>query len=196
MPVTTTHWPDLITAARNGCDDALGEIIHLTRDYLIAVADQQLDGSLNAKFDASDIVQSSYLEAKQSINRFKGESEAEICKWLRKIVVHNLIDETRSYTHTQSRNVGREVKLDGVQDCYQNDLTASKLLSRQETDHQLWAAIAQLSSRERYVVEARYRFGYDYGRIAEHMKMKESAARKLFSRAMNHLRLLLESGDR
>ena len=189
----TQDWPALIIAAREGCNVALGQIAAHVRDYLLLIANSGLGTRLQSKFDASDVVQYSMLDAQRGIANFQGSSEAEIRQWLKKIVIHNLTDEARKYTHTGSRNVHREVSIHSpsvaLQPSY--DETPSWHFRRQELDLKLMHAVQRLPWRQRFVVEARHRFGYSYSQIASQLRISEGATRKLWSRAAKQLRIWL-----
>lgn len=187
-------WQSLIQSARAGCDESLGKIYSRTRSYLLLVANQQVDHGLHAKFGVSDIVQQTQMEAFESLGQFSGESEAEYRSWIKRIVINNLIDESRRYTQTQSRNTRREVSIDlvdGTPDGTQ--LTASSIVRSRETDQELENAIRKLSPKQQQVVFLKHRFGYNYSEISKHLQVSESAVRTLWSRAIGQLKNLLDN---
>ncbi len=196
-PFAKKDWPQLVEAARSGCEDSLGEIIIRLREYLLLVANGQIRGSLQAKFGASDIVQKSLLDAHAGIDEFNGTTEAEMRAWLKRIVLHNFIDEQRKYTDTQSRSLERERPLETLV----SPLTAgvgesgSKTMRRSEELQQLTRALERLSPRQQRVVEGRRRYGYSYQQIADQLEITEAAARKIWSRAIKQLREYLVEGD-
>lgn len=186
-------WQSLIVAARNGCDQALGEISVRTRNYLLLVAGQQLDRGLHAKFGASDVVQQSLLDACSCFSQFSGNSEGEFRSWIKRIVINNAIDESRRYRQTHSRSTQREVPVDsipGIPDSSQ--LTASAIAGNRESDARLENAILQLSPKQQQVLSLKHRFGYGYSDIANQLDMSEPAVRMLWSRAITQLKKLLE----
>ena len=187
---TPPDWSALIDAARGGCDEALGQIVSRLRSYLLLIAERGLGNSVQAKFGASDVIQHSMLDARKSIVNFHGNSEAELRHWLKKIVIHNLTDQARQYTNTQSRDVAREVEiLDSqvAQNASAGD-TPSHYVRRNEEDEELLRAVARLPHRQRQVVEARHRDSQTYEQIAAQLQISEVAARRLWSRAVAQLR--------
>jgi len=186
-------WQQLIDAAREGCDVALGEIFSRTRGYLLLVANHRLDsGLLHAKFGASDVVQQTQMEAYEKFDQFCGGSEAEYRAWIKRIVVNNVIDASKRYTNTQSRDCCREVPIESsVHPFDVLQLTASTIMSRRESDHELERAIRKLSPRQQQVIRLKHRFGYGYAEIAIQLQISESAVRLTWSRAINHLKNLL-----
>ena len=185
-------WSELIADARGGCDIALGEISLRVRSYLLLVAQQHFDHRVTAKFGASDVVQQSLIEACEGFKNFKGDSEAEVRAWVKRIVINNLIDQTRKYTHTHSRSTQREVSLVAcVTAADHAQPTASVLICRQEDDLELRRALKELPPKQRRVVELRHRDGCGYGEIASQLEVSEPAVRMLWSRAVRQLKYLL-----
>src|SRR5262245_60733422 len=77
------------------------------RVFLQLLARQHLDQRLRGKLDSSDIVQQALLQAHQSRDQFRGQTEAERVAWLRQILARCLANALRDYTRGK-RDVGRE----------------------------------------------------------------------------------------
>src|SRR5215472_17901427 len=97
--------------ARGGSREALGEALQACRDYLLLVANKELDPGLQAKGGASDLVQQTFLEAQRDFDQFHGNSEAELLAWLRHLLMNNLADFSRSFRQTAKRGIEREMSL-------------------------------------------------------------------------------------
>lgn len=196
-PFSQKEWPQLVEAARCGCEDSLGEIIIRLRGYLLLIANGQIRGSLRAKFGASDIVQNSLLDACAAIDEFNGTTEAEMRAWLKQIVLHNFIDEQRRYTHTQSRSLDRERPLETLMVPLSASIhqAGSKVMQKSEELQQLSRALQRLSPRQQRVVEGRRRFGYSYRQIANQLGITEASVRKIWSRAIKQLSEYLVEED-
>lgn len=200
---TKPAWDELIVAARAGDDEALGAIMADLHSYLLTVADDNLGDRLRAKFGPSDIVQQSFFEAQQAMPSFHGSSEEEIRAWLKKIVMHNLVDSARRYTDTQARDIERETYIDRRADeavawdgllCPASK-TPSFYVSRSEIDEQMMEAVVSLPASQRRVVESRHRWGRSYQQISTELGISENAARSLWTRAMTNLREKLVDDD-
>ena len=74
------------------------------RPWLSLIARMQVDSRLQGKFDTSDVVQQTLMEAWRSASKFRGSTEAERIAWLRKILAHVLAHEVRQYRGTHKRN--------------------------------------------------------------------------------------------
>ena len=56
------------------------------RPWLSLIARMQVDSRLQGKFDTSDVVQQTLMEAWRSAAKFRGSTDAERIAWLRKIL--------------------------------------------------------------------------------------------------------------
>jgi RNA polymerase sigma-70 factor (ECF subfamily) len=63
---------DLLTRARNGDSAALDRLFEMCRNYVGLVARAHVESRLQAKVDASDLVQQTLLEAYRDFGRFHG----------------------------------------------------------------------------------------------------------------------------
>src|SRR6266851_10406295 len=97
-----------LSAARDGSRDALGSVLEACRRYLLGVARHELNGDLNAKGGASDLVQETFLEAHRAFDHFQGNSEVELRAWLRRLLHHRAAKFGRRYRTTQKRRLARE----------------------------------------------------------------------------------------
>src|ERR1700740_2987619 len=81
------------------------------RGYLRLLAGLQLSPQLQAKLDASDLVQQALLRAYQAEGQFRGRTPAERAAWLRRILARTLADAVRDL-HREKRDVNRERSLE------------------------------------------------------------------------------------
>lgn len=184
----TNHWSSLIQTAKSGCDLAMIELITQFESYALLIAKSHINGSLQSKFGASDVVQMSLLEAHESISQFEGSSEIEFRGWLRRIVINNLLDQSKQFTKTRKRSIAREDSATNVGLQPSKQQTPSSILSREESDDELRKLVDELPERQKLVVEARHRFGLSYFSIAQQLQISEVSARQLWSRAIRSLR--------
>ncbi len=191
---------DLMRAARDGCQIALGRVIEQCRPYLLAIANEALDEQIAAKVGASDIVQNSLLSAQRCLDEFQGESEEELLAWLRGILINDL-----RQVHRHFRAAKRQIELEqairddsltrsGFALIDQGD-SPSSLAAQNEQEEQLYRALQALSPDERRVVELRNWQRLAFSEIGRRMDRSADAARKLWSRAIVRLQNLLERGD-
>src|SRR5688572_32696484 len=80
--------------------------------WLRLLARSEIDSRLAGKFDPSDAVQQTLLEAWKGWEQFRGSDEPQRLAWLRQILAHQLAHLARHYGGTQKRDVAREVSID------------------------------------------------------------------------------------
>ena len=105
---TSAEPEELLTEAQAGSTAHLGRLLELYRHYLRLLARMQVGQRLQAKVDASDLVQETMLEAHKSFPGFRGSSEAQFVAWLRQIMAAVLCNLVRRYLGTQGRDVRLE----------------------------------------------------------------------------------------
>src|SRR5262245_40977598 len=106
----------MLARARAGDEHELGRLFEACRSYLGLVARAQMESWMQAKVDASDIVQETLLEAHRDFARFQGGTSAEWLAWLRGILANNAADVIRKYRGTEKRQTRREVPLKSATD--------------------------------------------------------------------------------
>src|SRR5262245_44517134 len=148
-----------IEAARRGDREALGQALVSFRDYLLLVANEELEPDLRPKGGASDLVQETFFRAHRGFEDFRGRSAGEWRNWLRSILVRHLANERRRFQTTVKRQVQREVTTHGVVsgDGPACDETPSRELARRERETDLIEAVSRLPDHYREVVIWRHR---------------------------------------
>jgi RNA polymerase sigma-70 factor (ECF subfamily) len=171
------------------------------RSWLGLLARLQIEPRFRAKFDASDIVQQTLLEAVRDWPKFGGGSDAELAAWLRGIMAHVLLHEVRRFGGAQRRDVGREVSLDqalaessrrlGEALC-SPESSPSERAGRHELELQLANALARLPADYAEIILLRNVEGLSHEDAAARMGRGVGAVRMLWVRALERLRRELE----
>jgi RNA polymerase sigma-70 factor (ECF subfamily) len=193
--------PARLAAARAGSQEALGELLQTCRQYLLLVANSELDANLRVKVGASDLVQETFLEAQQAFGRFHGSSEEDLLAWLRCILVNNLTNYARRYRGTDKRDLRREVSLDAEDSARRNlkaNLTAAAALPGEGAEHReqaraLEEALGRLPAHYRTVIALRHQERCSFAEVGRRLGRTEDAARMLWTRAVKQLRQEYES---
>jgi RNA polymerase sigma-70 factor (ECF subfamily) len=188
----------LLSAARDGSRDALGQTFEACRCYLLSVANHQLNRDLQAKGGASDLVQETFLEAQCLFDRFHGNSEVELRAWLRQLLHHRAAKFRRRYRTTQKRRLSRETTLNGASEPASAEgkpSTPSVLLMAHEQAQWLRQALEHLPDDYRRVITLRYVEQYSFDEIGQLMQRTSNAARLLWLRAIEHVKQQLRSAD-
>jgi len=192
MPESAAEIDRLFAAARSGSRDALGSALELCRQYLLAVANRQLNPALQAKGGASDIVQQTFLEAQRDFGQFRGDTVEELQAWLKHLLLNNAADFARGFQNTDKRRLDREVGLPGGTSDAGGDLagdtpTPSVDAMAEEQAAKVRRALDTLPDDYRQVIVWRYQEERSFAEIAERMGRSENAVRKLWFRAIERL---------
>ncbi len=175
-------------------------MLEATRRYLLLVANRSLDADLRQKVAPSDLVQETFLNAHRDFGRFKGESEAELYAWLCRILSHKAADAGRMYRGTAKRNIAAEQPLEnnsGIPALQVPGLepTPSALAVNKEHGQHLTAALQNLPTNYRQVIELRSLERLPFAEVGRRMGRSAEAAGKLWFRALQQLREELASLD-
>jgi len=190
----------LLADARAGREDALGRLLGLYRNYLALLARLQLDGKLQSKVDASDLVQEAFLEAYRDFPSFRGTTEKELLAWLRQILVTNLANVVRHFVGTQRRDVRLECSIaagiDQSSQALERSLPAqqsspSQQAARHEQAVVLAEALEKLPADYREVIILRNLEGLTFPDVAHRMGRSVDSVEKLWTRALVQLRRTL-----
>jgi RNA polymerase sigma-70 factor (ECF subfamily) len=169
-------------------------------DYLRLLARLQLSPRLQAKLDASDVVQQTLLQAHESRTQFRGQTEAEWLAWLRAILANALAGAMRRFS-TEARDLGRECSLEAQLDLSSSRLegllaadqsSPSERAGRGEELLRLAQAMAQLPPDQRRVVELHYLKALPVAEVAELLDRTRPAVVGLLFRGLKRLRNLLQ----
>jgi RNA polymerase sigma-70 factor (ECF subfamily) len=204
-PMDNSPISELIARCRHGEPAAREELFERYRHYLRLLAQAQLGRYMQAKCDASDLVQQTLLEAHRDFPRFAGTHEGELLAWMRQILAHNLFNETRRFA-TQQRNAAREVSLEQLRAgldhssavlgrCLAADTPGpSQAAAQREAAARLAEVLARLPEDYQTVLMLRVFEGFPAEEVAQRMGRSAGAVRMLQLRALTALRDLLK-GD-
>jgi RNA polymerase sigma-70 factor (ECF subfamily) len=173
------------------------------REYLLLLARLQLGDQVRAKFDASDVVQQTLLEAHRKRSQFRGQSEAEMASWLRQMLACNLADAFRAQGRAK-RDVAKEKSLEAELDASSARLvgwlaaeqsTPSQQAQGHEEILQLAEALAALPVAQREALFMRHCQGLSLETISLQLGRTRAAVAGLLKRGLMKLRAELGERD-
>jgi RNA polymerase sigma-70 factor (ECF subfamily) len=169
------------------------------RAYLRLLAQMHLDACLQAKLDASDVVQEVLLKAHAQSGQFRGQSEAEWAAWLRQILANQLAECLRRFSAGR-RDVYREKPLTAALEessvrlerwLADQQSSPSEHAARQEQVVQLSEALMQLPEDQRRVIELHHLQGIPVVELSTLLGRSQAAIGSLLYRGLKKLRILL-----
>jgi RNA polymerase sigma-70 factor (ECF subfamily) len=196
---------DLIERARAGDREALDALFSRHRNRLHRMVEARLDPRLQARLDASDVVQDAYVEVVQRLGEYLRDPKLPLFLWLRLVVGEHLLRLHRHHLGTQMRDPGREVSLcRGALPAASSAALAAQLLGKHTSPTQaavraerllrLQEALNTLDPLDREVLALRHFEELTAAESAQVLGIEESAAAKRYVRALKRLKQVLTAG--
>jgi RNA polymerase sigma-70 factor (ECF subfamily) len=193
---------DLLARALAGDAAALETIFTRHRDRLRRMVEIRLDRRVQARIDASDVVQEAYLDVLTRLPDYLKEPHLPLFLWLRLVVGERLLKLHRHHLGTKMRDAGLEVSLyRGAFPAASSAALAAQLLGKHTSPTQavlraerllrLQEAINTLDPMDREVLSLRHFEELTLGETAEVLAITEAAAAKRYVRALRRLKGIL-----
>lgn len=189
----------LLQQARDGSESSLGEILQSFRNYLLLLADDELGTEIKAKVSPSDVVQDSFLEARQDFAQFAGSTPVQFHAWVRRILLNNVSNVLRDFCGTKRRDISRETSLGdsraGLIADSKSVISPSGVAIRHEELDRLQDALTRLPPHYQQVIQWRNYERASFADIGQQLHRSAAAARKLWIRALEMLQQELDGLD-
>jgi RNA polymerase sigma-70 factor, ECF subfamily len=191
---------DVLTKARAGDQECIGNLLSIYRGYLLGIAVARIDPRLRARCNPSDIVQETMLEAFRDFHQFRGKLEREFLAWIRQILANNLARAVQTHLLSDKRDMRREVPMAPLDsnnasrlERHENwivdqEASPSSLLNRKERLHSVLDRIAELPPHYRDVLFLRHIEDLPFEEVAQRLGKSSGAVRMIWLRALETLR--------
>ena len=194
----------LLEQARAGDQEALNALFARHRPRLRRMVDMRLDRRLQARIDASDVIQEACVEVVTRLNEYLSQPPYPLFLWLRLIVGERLLKLHRHHLGTQMRDAGRELSLyRGALPEASSAALAAQLLGKRTSPTQaavraermirLQGALNTLDAMDREVLSLRHFEELSLAETALSLGISEPAAAKRYIRALKRLKATLSS---
>jgi RNA polymerase sigma-70 factor (ECF subfamily) len=197
---SSVDFESLLKAARTEAEPALGDLVGRYRKLLKMLVRSQVQGPMQAKADASDVVQETLLTAVKGFTAFRGSTEAAMIAWLRSILAGQLANLYRHH-YAARRTIQLENQLDVelqrssvvLQMAFPTGPSPSESMAVEERLLSLADAIESLPEHYRTVILLRHVRGERFAEIAKQMGRTRDSVRKLWVRALAQLKTTMEA---
>ncbi|MBI1325814.1 sigma-70 family RNA polymerase sigma factor [bacterium] len=194
----------LLALAQAGDREALSSLFSRHRQRLRRMIQLRLDRRLQARIDASDVIQEAYVEVVTRMNEYFQKPSYPLFLWLRLIVGERILKLHRHHLGTQMRDAGLEVSLyRGALPEASSAALAAQLLGKHTSPTQavvraermirLQEALNTLDFMDREVLSLRHFEELSLAETALSLGIEESAAAKRYIRALKRLKTTLKS---
>jgi RNA polymerase sigma-70 factor (ECF subfamily) len=192
----------LVERVLTGDQQALAELFDQHRERLRRMVQMRLDWRLQARLDASDVLQDAYLEVASRLPDYARNPTLPLFLWLRLVVGEQLTNLHRHHLGAQMRDAGREVSLyrDALPTASSAAL-AAQLLGQQTSPTEaavraerllrLQEALNTLDPLDREVLSLRHFEHLNRAETARVLGIQEAAAAKRYLRALKKLKDVL-----
>jgi RNA polymerase sigma-70 factor (ECF subfamily) len=202
---------ELMSKARAGETEALGELCALYRNYLRMVVRSGLGPRLRERVELSDVVQEALVEVVRQFPQFTGQSEAALVGWLRRLVGQKLADLGRYHSRAKRAGGTSPLPLDApypfdpagggeggqpggrlLDMLALSQTSPSEAASRRELVVLLADALAVLGEPEAEVLWLYFADGLSFEAIGERLGLSRKSIRGVWARGLKSLKRTLE----
>jgi RNA polymerase sigma-70 factor (ECF subfamily) len=200
---------ELLSRARAGETEALGELCALYRNYLRMVVRTGLGPRLRERVELSDVVQEALVEVVRQFPQFTGQTEAALLGWLRRLVGQKLADLGRYHSRAKRAGGATAVPLDAAPDAgggraggdeggrlldmlALSQTSPSQAVSQREQLVLLADAVAALADSEAEVLWLYCAESLSFEAIGQRLGLSRKSVRGIFARGLKHLKRSLD----
>ncbi len=202
MERDSTDSADLVGRAGAGDREALNALLVRHRERLRRMVEIRLDTRLQARLDASDVIQEAFVEVAERLEEYTHNPKLPLFLWIRLVVGERLARLHRHHLGTQMRDASREVSLyPGALPAASSAALAAQLLGRHTSPTQaavraervlrVQEAINALDPVDREVLALRHFEELTGAETAFVLGIEASAAAKRYFRALKRLKDIL-----
>jgi RNA polymerase sigma-70 factor (ECF subfamily) len=204
MATNSDETVQILERARRGDAAAMNEIFAQHRARLRRMVELRLDRRLQARVDASDVVQEAYVDAVKRLDDYLTEDKYPLFLWLRLLVGERLLKLHRHHLGTQLRDAGVEVSIyRGALPAASSAALAAQLIGKHTSPTQaavraermirVQDALNALEPIDREVLSLRHFEEMTLPETALSLGIEEAAAAKRYIRALKRLKAVLAS---
>jgi RNA polymerase sigma-70 factor (ECF subfamily) len=179
---------ELVRRIQDGDELAWDELYRLYHDELLFTIRANLGARLRGVLESEDVLQSAALEALRALPRFEHRGHGSLRGFLHKLVLNKIRD--RADTFGAKKRAGGVPLTDTMQE---NLAGAEPRYFDGERFERLERGLGALPAEMRQVILLRRLEDRTYDEIARAMDRSESAVRKLYSRAMARLSIVVDA---
>ena len=161
------------------------------------LAQRQMDPTLAARVDESDILQNTNFEIARDITKFRGTTVNEFEAWIATILRNNVKHLVHKHILAQKRSIRKERRIDPIVNDNESrpklplpakQSTPSQRAMRGEAAIRLSRELAELPHDQATAIRLRHLEGYSLQQLTEHFQRSESAVAGLLKRGLRTLR--------
>jgi len=187
----------LLRRAKNGDENALGELFSQYKSQLRKMIAFRMDQNLKGRVDPSDVLQEAYLDLAKRLPEFEGKG-VSFFVWLRLVTRESLINVHRRHLDVQKRDPRKEVSLHQRETNGTSISLAAHLMGNQtsivgkairsEQKTHLMAVLDEMDVTDREIIALRIFEGLTNGEASAVLGLTKQTTSKRFIRAIERLK--------
>lgn len=194
----------LIRCVAKGDDSAINRLLEANRDRLTRFIKTRMDARVSARFDPSDVVQDTLMQAHVRLDEYLAQAEVPFYVWLRFLAWQRLTQLYRQHLGAEKRSVTREEHRHSSDEVSQRmfvERLAANMTGpvahavREETRRRVRGALQLLRPHDREILELRYLEQLNTQKIAHLLNISEGAVSTRHFRAIQRLQELVEYSE-
>jgi RNA polymerase sigma-70 factor (ECF subfamily) len=191
----------LLARIADGQGSAVNVLLERHRRRLAAMVRLRMDRRVAARFDPSDVVQDTMIEAYRKLPKFAQTRPIPFYPWLRSMAWERLVQLHRRHVHAARRSVNREEwccelpagsEAQLAERFVKSATKASGVVIRAELRERVRAAIEELPAAVQEVVVLRHLEDLPFREISAVLGISEDAVYSRYRRAVERLARLLK----
>ena len=187
----TQNPSSVLTRLRTHGIDELTALFETNRDSLREMISRRIRGKLSARFDASDVIQESFIRAKSQLEAYLSAPKIHPNVWIRLLCKQLLAESIRKHMRVK-RSPEFEARIAGdllIAERLADSLhSVSEEITRAETTQRVQELLGTLNETDREIIEMRHSEGLSFPKIAETLDLKMETAKKRYYRALDKFR--------
>jgi RNA polymerase sigma-70 factor (subfamily 1) len=203
----TGRTSELLSRARAGETEALGELCALYGNYLRMVVRSGMGQRLRERVEVSDVVQDVLVEVVRQFPRFNGQNDAALLGWLRRLAGQRLADQARYHCRSKRGGVGMALALNGASESggladqgsgrlldrlALSQTSPSQVVSKREQFDLLADALAGLAEPEADVLWLYFAESLTFEAIGQRLNLKRKSVSRIVGQGLKKLKRSLE----
>jgi RNA polymerase sigma-70 factor (ECF subfamily) len=190
-----------LRSLREGEPGALAALFHYFRPRLRQTVRLRMDPRLQARVDASDVLQEAYLDAARQLHSYLRDPRVAFYVWLRGLACKRLLKLQRQHLGAQCRAVTRQLALP----LHSSAVLGGRLLApgsspsqallKEELRHRVQSALARLRPEDREVILMRQFEDLSNSEVAQVLGLTEAGATMRHGRALHRLKEVLVAAE-
>jgi RNA polymerase sigma-70 factor, ECF subfamily len=196
----------LVRRLQAGDEDALADLFSLFNDRFHRLIDVRMHWLLRGRLDVGDVLQESYLDARDRLEHFFSREDRSIFVWLRLIVLQRLQLLQRFHLRASKRDAYKEFRLTGNDQssmfCSLSRMLAASMTSpsgvavREESVALISRLLAEMEPIDREILMLRHFEQLSNNDAAEVLEIGFTAASNRYIRALRRLKQMIEGREK